>query len=149
MSKTYYYEHPNIDHKIVITIKDNAITKLIFSSDTNENLPKLKIKKLIQNLNQYFESGCELDYPFVMNGTPFQLEVWSEILKIPKGSTKTYKAVAEAIGRPTACRAVANACGANHVALYIPCHRVVGTNSMGGYAFGVGLKSKLLDIENS
>ena len=71
--------------------------------------------------------GRNLDakVPLDLRGTPFQMEVWKEMLKIRAGSTRSYAEVAKRIGRPEAFRAVANACGANPVPIVVPCHRVV------------------------
>ena len=76
-------------------------------------------------------------------GTPFQIKVWKEIAKIPKGKTKTYKEIAIKIGHPNNARAVANACGKNPYPLIIPCHRVIRSDgSLGGYSGKGGLKTK-------
>lgn len=81
-------------------------------------------------------------------GTPFQEKVWTQLLHIPLGETRTYKQVAEAIGEPGKYRAVARACAANPIAVLIPCHRVVQTNGqLGGYHWGTELKAQLLDME--
>ena len=78
-----------------------------------------------------------------LNGTEFQIKVWKEILKIPKGKTKSYKEIAIAIGRPKSSRAVANACGKNPYPIEIPCHRVIKSNGeLGGYSAKGGLKTK-------
>jgi methylated-DNA-[protein]-cysteine S-methyltransferase len=87
-----------------------------------------------------------------LEGTDFQIKVWKELQKIPKGETRTYKEVAESIGMPNAARAVANACGKNPFPITIPCHRVVRSDgSLGGYSGigGVAKKRKLLDEELS
>ena len=71
-------------------------------------------------------------------GTSFQIKVWKEIIKIPKGKTKTYKEIAINIGHPNSARAVANACGKNPYPIKIPCHRAIRSDgSTGGYS-GVG-----------
>ena len=87
-----------------------------------------------------------------IKGTDFQILVWKEILKIPYGETRTYKKIAQAIGRPNSSRAVANACGKNPYAPDIPCHRVIRSDGkLGGYSGvgGVKMKEKLLKIENT
>ena len=87
-----------------------------------------------------------------IKGTDFQILVWKEILKIPYGETRTYKEIAQAIGKPNSSRAVANACGKNPYAPDIPCHRVIRTDGkLGGYSGvgGVKMKEKLLKIENT
>lgn len=78
-------------------------------------------------------------------GTPFQKEVWKALQTIPSGTTQSYQEIAKRIGRPEATRAVANAVGANPLAIVIPCHRVIRTDgSLGGYRWGKELKKKLL-----
>jgi len=78
-----------------------------------------------------------------LKGTEFQKKVWSEIAKIPKGETITYKELAKRIGKPKAVRAVANAVGKNPVPIIIPCHRVVKSDgSLGGYSGKGGIKTK-------
>ncbi|MFM2090292.1 MAG: hypothetical protein RLZZ127_781 [Planctomycetota bacterium] len=76
-------------------------------------------------------------------GTPFQRQVWAALAAIPCGTTRTYGQIAAAIGRPAALRAVAAACGANPVAVLIPCHRVVAARGPGGYSGAGGLVTKL------
>tara|TARA_B100000902_G_scaffold276589_1_gene262365 strand:- start:1858 stop:2127 length:270 start_codon:yes stop_codon:yes gene_type:complete len=87
-----------------------------------------------------------------LDGTDFQVSVWKELLKIPRGKTKTYKEIAVAIGKPNSSRAVANACAQNPYAPDVPCHRVVRSDgSLGGYSAegGVERKRQLLEIELS
>jgi len=82
--------------------------------------------------------------PLDLHGTEFQLGVWTALTEIPPGTTVTYSELARAIGRPTAQRAVANACGGNHVAILVPCHRVVRSDGgPGGYKWGVERKQAL------
>ena len=85
-------------------------------------------------------------------GTDFQILVWKEIKKIPKGEVRTYKELAILISRPRSARAVANACGKNPLPLKIPCHRVIGSNGyIGGYSGKGGAKKKieLLKLEKA
>lgn len=86
--------------------------------------------------------------PLDVQGTVFQAQVWQALREIPQGQTRSYAEVAQAIGRPAATRAVANACGANRVAVVIPCHRVVReSGATGGYRWGVARKAQLLARE--
>ena len=79
----------------------------------------------------------------VPEGTPFQMAVWAELLRIPRGQVRTYTQIAAAIGRPNATRAVANACGANPDAPRVPCHRVVRSDGgLGGYSGPGGIATK-------
>ena len=86
------------------------------------------------------------------NGTKFQISVWEEIKKIPKGQTKTYKDIALALKKPKSSRAVANACGKNPLLIEIPCHRVIRSDGkLGGYSGkgGINQKRKLLKEEGA
>ncbi len=86
--------------------------------------------------------------PLDIQATAFQRRVWSHLQTIPFGRTRSYAAVAKAIGQPTATRAVARACATNPVAVAIPCHRVVSKNGdSGGYRWGVARKKSLLELE--
>jgi AraC family transcriptional regulator of adaptative response/methylated-DNA-[protein]-cysteine methyltransferase len=86
--------------------------------------------------------------PLDIRGTVFQRRVWEELRRIPRGETRTYKEIARAVGAPDAVRAVGSACGANPVALAVPCHRAVRTDGgLGGYAWGLARKKRLLDLE--
>jgi len=88
--------------------------------------------------------------PLDIRGTVFQRRVWEMLRRIPRGETRTYQDIARAIGAPRAVRAVGSACGANPVALAVPCHRAVRTDGgLGGYAWGLQRKKKLLAIEKN
>jgi AraC family transcriptional regulator of adaptative response/methylated-DNA-[protein]-cysteine methyltransferase len=90
-----------------------------------------------------------LDLPLDIRGTVFQQRVWQALRKIPFGSTASYSDIARQIGSPKAVRAVARACGANPVALAVPCHRVIRTDgALCGYRWGVERKRVLLDRES-
>lgn len=87
--------------------------------------------------------------PVQTSGTPFQLEVWRELRKIPCGATISYAELARRIGRPKAVRAVGLANGANPIGVVVPCHRVIGSNgSLTGYGGGIERKRWLLDHES-
>jgi AraC family transcriptional regulator of adaptative response/methylated-DNA-[protein]-cysteine methyltransferase len=89
-----------------------------------------------------------LDLPLDIGGTAFQQRVWQALLAIPAGTTATYSDIARAIGSPSAVRAVAGACGANAIAVAIPCHRVVRADgALSGYRWGVERKKTLLQRE--
>ena len=85
-----------------------------------------------------------------LKGTEFQIKVWKELSKIPKGEVRTYKQIAKSIGKPRSSRAVANACAKNPYPIVIPCHRVIRSDgTVGGYSGegGVKLKKELLKKE--
>jgi len=89
------------------------------------------------------------DLPFDLKGTEFEKSVWNALLTIPYGEIRSYKDIAEQVGRPKACRAVGRANGLNPIAIFIPCHRVVGSNkSLTGFAGGLEIKKRLLELEN-
>ena len=90
----------------------------------------------------------ELQLPIDLTATAFQWRVWKALQRIPYGTTRSYAAIAEEIGRPHAVRAVARACASNRVALLIPCHRAVRkTGALGGYRWGIERKAELLQRE--
>jgi AraC family transcriptional regulator of adaptative response/methylated-DNA-[protein]-cysteine methyltransferase len=92
--------------------------------------------------------GAALDLPLDARGTALQQAVWAALRTIPTGATASYAEVAKAIGRPTAARAVAQACGANPLAVITPCHRVVRADGgLSGYRWGVERKRRLLARE--
>jgi O-6-methylguanine DNA methyltransferase len=101
-------------------------------------------------IEQRLRCGDDItDLPLDVRGTPFQLLVWSYLRTIKYGHTATYAKVADAIGRPRAIRAVAQACACNKVALAIPCHRVVRSDgALGGYRWGLTLKQHILSAES-
>ncbi len=106
------------------------------------------VRKRIEAILEYF-NGQKLVLPFDIDGTDFQRRVWSAILSIPYGQTRTYNEIARMVGRPSAVRAVANACGANPIPLVIPCHRVVRKDGkIGGYGLGPEKKKVLLELES-
>lgn len=103
-----------------------------------------------KQLEDYFACRRKtFDIPLRLVGTDFQLQVWEALLSIPYGETVSYKDIALRVGNPKGVRAVAQAVGANGIAIFIPCHRVVGSNhSLTGFAGGLEAKRMLLEIEN-
>ncbi len=107
-------------------------------------LPELKAKVLAFIAG---ETGLER-LPLDIRGTVFQRRVWRALKRIPRGQTRSYRQIARAIGAPRAVRAVGSACGANPVALAVPCHRVLRSDGgLGGYAWGLSVKKLLLEAE--
>jgi len=94
--------------------------------------------------------GDAAHIPLDVRGTAFQEAVWRELRKVPPGQTRSYAQIAAAVGRPQAVRAAGSANGANHVAVLIPCHRIIRTDgSLGGYAYGLDIKRELLAREGA
>ncbi|MEL6164488.1 MAG: methylated-DNA--[protein]-cysteine S-methyltransferase, partial [Cyanobacteria bacterium J06628_3] len=125
-----------------ILYQDFYQAELIFDSETHQNW----IKSILN-----FIDGNEphIDLPLDIRGTAFQKQVWEALKKIPYGETCTYKDIANQIDKPQSVRAVGNACGANPVALIVPCHRVVKNDGgLGGYRWGIERKKKLLNQES-
>ena len=90
------------------------------------------------------------ELPLDLRGTAFQMRVWRFLQGIPLGETRAYADVAQAIGAPKATRAVGTACGANRVAVLVPCHRVLrGDGALGGYRWGLARKRALLEAESA
>lgn len=103
-------------------------------------------------IRKIFSTSGKKMAPFhlLMKGTDFQIKVWEALMTIPKGETKSYAAVAKAIGSPKAVRAVGSACGANAIAYLIPCHRVLTSNGgIGGYHWGIARKKAMLTEEKT
>ncbi len=90
------------------------------------------------------------EIPMDVRATAFQWQVWRALQRIPEGATRTYLAIAQELGRPSAARAVARACASNRVAVLIPCHRVIrGDGALGGYRWGIARKAALLAREHA
>jgi AraC family transcriptional regulator of adaptative response/methylated-DNA-[protein]-cysteine methyltransferase len=99
-------------------------------------------------LAQMSESATAASLPFDVRATAFQHRVWEALRAIPRGETRTYAEIARTVGSPKAVRAVGAACGANPLAVVVPCHRVVGADGrLTGYRWGVERKRLLLAME--
>jgi AraC family transcriptional regulator of adaptative response/methylated-DNA-[protein]-cysteine methyltransferase len=95
-------------------------------------------------------SRSDLDLPLDLRATPFEAAVWHQLCLIPRGSTRSYGAIAERLGNPNASRAVGHANGANPLAIVIPCHRAIGSDgSLTGYRWGLDVKRRLLEHEQA
>ena len=152
-----YFDSPLGQMMIAATTK--GICRLTFddSPDALRRLfPKATIVEDAGGLRELVEGALEAierplaahQLPIDVAGTAFQEAVWRELRKIPVGETRSYAQIAAAIGQPTAVRAVGTANGDNHVAVLIPCHRVIRSDgTLGGYAGGLDRKRKLLAAE--
>jgi len=109
------------------------------------------LRAVATQLTEYFSGRRHhFEIPLDLRGTEFQVEAWTALATIPYGETVSYAHQAESIGRPTAVRAVGSANSRNPIPIVLPCHRVVGSDgSLTGYAGGLDLKRRLLDIERS
>jgi len=108
------------------------------------------VAALVRLIDAPADDGVAAQLPLDARGTVFQQQVWTALREIPAGQTVTYAQLARAIGRPTATRAVAQACGANPTAVVVPCHRVIGADGkLTGYRWGVERKRELLKRERT
>lgn len=111
---------------------------------------KAPFRAVVRQLKEYFE-GKRLVFRTPLDldqGTPFQRKVWKALRNIPYGETVSYKEIAQAIGQPSASRAVGGANGANPIPIIVPCHRVVASDrGLGGYSAGLDIKTELLGLE--
>ena len=120
-----------------------------FSAEGDDTPPTPLLARAARELDEYFSLRRQtFDLPLAPAGTPFQRKVWAELQKIPYGVTISYGELARRIGQPTASRAVGMANHRNPLAIFIPCHRVIGADgSLTGYGAGVEVKRFLLDLE--
>jgi methylated-DNA-[protein]-cysteine S-methyltransferase len=147
----YFYEYP-IGH-IGIAEDNGAVCRVCFGRNNAPSGCVIKetpaVSEAASQLDEYFSGKlAAFDLPFSLSGTDFQRSVWDALIKIPIGETRSYKDIAESIGNPNACRAVGMANNRNPLAIFIPCHRVVGHNGgLVGYAGGLAVKQYLLELE--
>jgi AraC family transcriptional regulator of adaptative response/methylated-DNA-[protein]-cysteine methyltransferase len=115
-------------------VEDEAVARRVFG----------QVRKWLDGKIEPSELNLDL------RGTALQTRVWRELLQVPHGKTRSYTEVAQRVGRPTAVRAVANACARNPVGLLVPCHRIVRQDgSLGGYYWGLDKKNMLLKYEQA
>jgi methylated-DNA-[protein]-cysteine S-methyltransferase len=138
-------------------VDDNGRLVELWTRDATEFLePKgaqrseEKLKPVAEQLNLYFDRKLtSFSLSLGLDGSPFQMEVWRLLMEIPYGQTRTYGDLAHRLGRPDASRAVGRANATNPVAIVVPCHRVIGaTGALTGYAGGIDVKRKLLELES-
>lgn len=145
--------------KMLLAATEKGICRLSFDEDEGElrrRFPNATIEpggvamaELIEGAIAACADPAKMpDLPLDVAGTAFQQAVWDELRRIPPGETRSYAAIAAAVGKPAAVRATGSANGANNVAVLIPCHRVIRTDgTLGGYAYGLERKSELLKRE--
>ena len=162
MKVTTPYQSPFGTLEIEASAEGISAIRWPLASDTHQRDPYLTIdpagssenpllEKAKTQLDEYFEGAREaFDLPLSLMGTPFQQLVWNALEAIPFGTTESYGAIANAIGRPRAVRAVGRAIGCNPVPLIIPCHRVIGAGGkLTGFSGGLDRKRWLLKRENA
>jgi methylated-DNA-[protein]-cysteine S-methyltransferase len=136
---------------LTLTASPRGLTGLLFGGHSEGNSCSLLEEARVQLLEYFNGTRRTFTIPTDIHGSAFQTLVWSQMVKIPYGQTLTYGQLAARIGKPCAARAVGNACGANPVAILVPCHRVVGASGTGGYSGSCGVKGKqfLLRLEQN
>jgi AraC family transcriptional regulator, regulatory protein of adaptative response / methylated-DNA-[protein]-cysteine methyltransferase len=158
----FYGIHPSPFGHCLIAATDRGICQIAFMEEKDhqaakdtiaEKWPEATVVKDEARTRAYAErifakTRSKKPFHLLIKGTNFQIKVWEALLRIPEGQTSTYAAIAKAIGKGKAVRAVGTACGKNAIALLIPCHRVLASSgSLGGYRWGLGRKRALLARE--
>ena len=139
--------------KIGIAEEDGKIISLCFNDRKAPRDIKIEetllIQKAFSQLHEYLNgSRRSFDLPLLPRGTEWQMKCWHALLTIPYGETRSYSEIAAMAGNPKACRAVGLANNRNPIAVFIPCHRVIGKDgSLTGFGGGLDLKEKLLLLE--
>lgn len=149
----FIYFYQTAIGKIGIAEQNEKITNLYFTDDRWPDDGKICETAILQEaarqLNDYLAGQLTVfSLPLEPAGTVFMKQVWNSLCEIPYGQTVSYKSIAAKIGRPGAARAVGLANNRNPIPLFIPCHRVIGTNgALVGYRGGLALKDQLLKLE--
>lgn len=145
--------------RMLVAWTDKGVCRLSFEEEAEalaRRFPAAELKPAGEEVAQFVSAivaevespRTGADIPVDVRGTAFQEAVWKALSDIPPGETRSYAQIAASIGKPAAVRAVGSACGANPVAVLIPCHRALRTDgSLGGYAYGLGIKTELLKRE--
>lgn len=150
MEKSYYHYLIN-NYQFTIAEEDDYITMISLNkTKLNFNYQETPlIKQTKKELIEYFQKERKsFSIPLKLTGTKFQNLVWTKMREIPYGQTVTYQELAIMIGNKNYARAVGLACHNNKILILIPCHRVVGTNNLGGFNGGINIKMNLLELEN-
>jgi methylated-DNA-[protein]-cysteine S-methyltransferase len=131
------------------TTIDNRIQKGLKAEYVEESSGV--ISETIKQMEEYFNlERKEFTIPLLLVGTDFQKSVWQGLIDTPFGTTASYLELSKRIGNEKAVRAVASANGANSISILVPCHRIIGSNGdLVGYAGGLDVKKKLLEIERN
>lgn len=131
-----------------LTASSGKLRSLQLTSEQGTVCPDETTQLAKKELDAYFcGKGKEFTVELAPEGTAFQQAVWAAMAQIPYGKVATYGQLAKAVGRPKACRAVANAVGRNPLLILLPCHRVVSSRGLGGFSAGLPAKRRLLALE--
>lgn len=131
--------------RILARVEKRCKMPAVESAKGNTHLDNLE-----KQLERYFAGKLKkFTVKIDVTGTPFEMKVWDELLKIPYGQTRSYADIARAVASPKGVRAVGRANGANYVAIVIPCHRVIeSSGGLGGYGGKLWRKKRLLELES-
>ena len=146
--------------KLKLVASDKGITAILWENDKPS---RVRLGEMVENdhhpilleaerqLGEYFAGKREtFSVPLDMKGTPFQKNVWEQLLAIPFGETMSYGQLAKNLGKPQAMRAVGAANGRNPISIIVPCHRVIGSSGkLTGFAGGLETKASLLHLERN
>ena len=151
--------------KVLVAATDRGVSA-VYLGDTEEKLvkelrdeyPSAEISAAADSFQRWVKEIVNrvegkpprVELPLDLQATAFQRRVWQELQQIPRGTTRTYTQVAQALGNPRAVRAVARACATNPVSIVVPCHRVIRQDgNLAGYRWGLSRKEQLLAQERS
>lgn len=156
---------PTVVGRLLVAVTDRGIatvrlgdTEAALAASLRYDYPKAilrrdttGLKKHVRAILQCLTGNADVDHlPLDVKATAFQRKVWKALQQIPRGTTRSYREIAQAIGQPTAARAVARVCASNPIAIAIPCHRVVrGDGHLAGYRWGLQRKKRLLALERT
>lgn len=144
--------YPFEEKWIFITCGEDTLSRIcLLEKGPAENERTPLSDRVYEELCEYLRGERKsFDIPFALSGTDFQKRVWQALLRVPYGQTLTYGELALLAGSPGGARAVGMACNKNPLPFIVPCHRVVGKNgALTGYALGLELKKRLLDLEKA
>lgn len=154
----YYCELSSPLGRLLLVASDRGLRGIYFEEhkhfkgkgDWRRDPTQPILQQAMQQLQEFFAgTRTAFDVPLDLQGTPFQQEVWQQLLAIPYGATISYGQHAQRLGRPKAARAVGAAIGRNPVSIMVPCHRVIaGNGAHTGYAGGLERKRALLAFES-
>jgi len=158
MKNVFYYRFDRLGETVIgIAEEDGAITELFFENHVPASFAKAEcqqletplIKETALQVEDYLAGKRKgFSLPLALHGTEFQKAAWQALQTIPYGAVRSYKDMAEQIGRPKAVRAVGLANNRNPISIIVPCHRVIGHNgALVGYGGGLPIKRYLLDLE--
>ncbi|RDI45674.1 methylated-DNA--[protein]-cysteine S-methyltransferase [Falsibacillus pallidus] len=149
---TVYYDSPI--GMLSINGREDAVLSILFDEEQEQAVPPdentpYPVRECYLQLDEYFKGNLkDFNFPYRMEGTPFQKSVWKGLTIIPYGQTWSYKDLAVHVGNEKAVRAVGTTNSKNQLSIVVPCHRVIGSNGkLTGYAGGVWRKEWLLNHE--